>query len=212
MAHAIHTTSRLLLGKCGGHATPKPRGFLALELIPQNAYLPYLGKIVTQEAYARFRARLLSELSHEYATAGPRLDDGATPTVLLGQYGGTSRRACAHFINCAKGLGRANLTWGWKKVDDNFLATYPSVDACAMRAFGAAYPGMRVTKKGGVRAGEEFLVDGYGADFWRRKEQEADGTVLVLRPNVLNPHLLALLADDQEEEAPRRGLKRTREL
>jgi hypothetical protein len=210
VVHAIHTTSRLLLAKCGGCASPKPRGFIALELIPCGAYLPYLGKIVTQAAYARFRAALKTELSHEYATEGPRLDDGATCTVLLGQYGTAALRACAHFINCAKGLARANAAWGWKKVDAHFLATYPSVDAAAVRAFGAAYPGMRVTKKTGVLAGEELLVDGYGPDFWQRKKHEEDGTVHVLRPNVLNPRLLALLSDD--EEAPRRGLKRAREL
>jgi hypothetical protein len=216
VARLIHTTSRLLAAKCAKNSVEKPRALIALDPIPCRAYLPYPGKLATGAAYAHFKAHLGGkELSHEYATEGPRLDDGATPTVLIGQYARRAARSCAHYVNCAKGLGvPANCTWGYKKVDSRFRATYPDLDPLVMtpRALGAAYPGLRVASKRGIRPGEELLLDGYGPDFWKRMEHEAAGDVNVIRPGALGPNLLCLLDDDDAELPQRRGMKRAREF
>jgi hypothetical protein len=212
VCRVLHTTSRLLAAKCAPNAHAKPRALIALDPVPFDAYLPYPGKLVSGADYERFKQHCGNkELSHEYATEGPRLDGGETATVLFGQYAQGSRRSCAHFINCAKGLGSSNCRWGNRKIDARFRETYPDLDPALARVHeGAAYPGVRVKKKKGIQPGEELLLDGYGPDFWQRIEQEASGTKLrILRPASLNPHQRALL---EEGEPSRRGMKRLREL
>jgi hypothetical protein len=197
IVRAIHVTSRLLADVVP--ARQKPRGLLALDPIPCGAFLPYPGKLVDEINYANFKTEFGKELSHEWAKGGPK-HLGAR-TLLLGQYARASRRSCAHFINCAKGLKKGgNCQWGMAKIDERFVSTYPDLEIELSPK--ENYPGIRV--KTPLQPGDEFLITTYGSQFWSRMERESHGTLRVIRPVALNQAMAAVLE-------PKRGVKRARE-
>jgi hypothetical protein len=207
IVRAVHVTSRLV--SMVSLVSQKPKGFIALDFVPKGAFLPYPGKMIGNLSYDKFKAAYGKELSHEWAKGGPK--HFGERTLLLGQYARASRRSSAHFINCAKQLGKpGNCGWGGAKIDQRLLSVYPDLGLTAL-APRELYPGIRVTAKDGIQPGQELLLCGYGGNFWSRMEREAHCS-FVIRPPVLNPYILAVLDETpREARVAKRGTKRARD-
>jgi hypothetical protein len=197
IARVLHTTSRILTAL--SHSRKKPRGLLSLDPIPKGSYLPYPGKLIDEIQYETFKKKYGVEFSHEWARGGPK-NRGAR-TILLGQYGTGSPRACAHFVNCTKGTDmKSNCAWGVMKMDKHFLETYPTFEASI--APNEYYPGICTRRD--ILPGEELLISSYGGNFWNRMAREEAGIKRVIRPCILNPHQLETIEQT-------RGIKRARD-